>query len=49
MPLALLPNQFDTLEEPGADENPIVASVDADPEAIAARIRAELNIDTAAP
>jgi gluconokinase len=49
MPLALLPNQFETLEEPGADENPIVASIDADPEAIAARILTTLNIDTAAP
>jgi gluconokinase len=49
MPLALLPNQFETLEEPGADENPIVASIDVDPEAIAARILTKLNIDTAAP
>ena len=49
MPVALLPSQFDTLEEPGADENPIVVSIDADPQAIAARILAELHIDPRAP
>ncbi|MGZ5228394.1 MAG: gluconokinase, partial [Burkholderiales bacterium] len=49
MPVALLPSQFDTLEEPGADENPIVVSIDDDPEAIAARILADLRIDTPAP
>lgn len=49
MPVALLPSQFDTLEEPGADENPIVVSIDAGPEAIAGRILAELHIDTRAP
>jgi carbohydrate kinase (thermoresistant glucokinase family) len=48
MPVALLPSQFDTLEEPGADEDPIVVSIDDDPEAIAARILAELHIDTPA-
>jgi gluconokinase len=49
MPVALLQSQFDTLEEPGADENPIVVSIDADPEAIAARILAELHIEAPAP
>jgi carbohydrate kinase (thermoresistant glucokinase family) len=44
MPAALLPSQFDTLEEPGPDENPIVVTVDADPHAIAARILAELQV-----
>ena len=49
MPIALLPSQFETLEEPGTDENPIVVSIDADPETIAARILAELHIDPRAP
>jgi gluconokinase len=43
MPAALLQSQFDTLEEPGPDENPIVVSVAAAPEAIAARILADLR------
>jgi gluconokinase len=49
MPVALLPSQLDTLEEPGPDENPIVVYVDADPDAIAARLLAELHIDASAP
>ena len=44
MPAALLQSQFDTLEEPGPDENPIVVSVAAEPQAIAARIVAELGV-----
>lgn len=38
MPIALLDSQFATLEEPGADEHPIVAGIDRDPAAIAAEI-----------
>lgn len=38
MPLALLESQFATLEEPQADEHPIVAAIDGDPEVIAAGI-----------
>ena len=38
MPSALLPSQFDALEEPLGDENPIVVSADASTEAIVARI-----------
>ncbi|MDB5921683.1 MAG: gntK [Betaproteobacteria bacterium] len=49
MPVVLLPSQFDTLEEPGPDENPIVVSIDANPDAIAARLLAELHIDAPAP
>ncbi len=49
MPVALLPSQFDTLEEPVADENPIVVSIAADPEAIAARILSELQSEAPAP
>jgi gluconokinase len=43
MPTALLQSQFEALEEPGPDENPIVVSVAAEPEAIAARVIAELR------
>ena len=48
MPAALLQSQFDALEEPGPDENPIVVSIDIDPEAIVARILAELRLETPA-
>jgi len=34
MPAALLDSQFDTLEEPGEDEHPIVVSIAPPPEAI---------------
>lgn len=44
MPAALLQSQFDTLEEPGPDENPIVVSVAGEPEAIAAQILLALEI-----
>jgi gluconokinase len=43
MPAHLLQSQFVTLEEPGPDENPIVVSVAAEPEAIAAQVLAELR------
>lgn len=43
MPAALLQSQFDTLEEPGPEENPIIVSVAAQPAQIAERIRAELR------
>jgi carbohydrate kinase (thermoresistant glucokinase family) len=49
MSTALLQSQFDALEEPGPDENPIIVSIDADPSAIAARILAELRIEVRAP
>ena len=49
MPAALLQSQFDALEEPGPDENPIIVSIDADAEAIAARILAELRIEAPTP
>jgi gluconokinase len=43
MPPALLHSQFEALEEPGPDENPITVSVDAQPREIVARILAVLN------
>jgi gluconokinase len=43
MPAALLRSQFETLEEPGPDEHPIVVSIAPSPEAIAAEILAALR------
>jgi gluconokinase len=43
MPPALLKSQFDTLQEPAADENAIVAPIDATPEDIAARAWEQLR------
>lgn len=45
MPLSLLDSQFATLERPGADERPLVVSIDGTPEEIAARIEADLRRD----
>jgi gluconokinase len=42
MPPALLASQFEALEEPGSDENPIVVSIELPPEAIAERVAAFL-------
>jgi carbohydrate kinase (thermoresistant glucokinase family) len=42
MPSSLLDSQFATLEEPTADENPIVVSIDARPRAIVEHIIAAL-------
>ena len=36
MPLKLLTSQFETLEEPGPDEHPLIVSIDATPNAIVA-------------
>jgi gluconokinase len=44
MPPALLRSQFGALEEPGANENPIVVGIDAPPGEIAARIHSLLNV-----
>jgi len=43
MPIELLDNQFTVLEEPAADERPIVIDVSATPEAIVAEIVAKLE------
>jgi carbohydrate kinase (thermoresistant glucokinase family) len=45
MPAALLHSQFEALEEPGPDENPIVVSIDARPGEIVSRITAQLTGD----
>ncbi len=45
MPLSLLRSQFDTLEEPGPEENPLVVPIEAPPEEIVASIVANLRLD----
>jgi gluconokinase len=47
MPVALVDTQFAALEEPAPDENPIVVSVDAEPQAIAAEILKQLGLKPA--
>jgi gluconokinase len=51
MPPKLLHSQFEALEEPGADEAPIIASIAPEPREIVARILSTLNIieDAASP
>ena len=44
MPPGLLQSQFDTLEAPGADENPLVLSVDHEPGTLVEKIVAELSL-----
>lgn len=46
MPAALLQSQFDTLEEPGPDERPVVLSIEAKPRDIVARIITALHLET---
>jgi carbohydrate kinase (thermoresistant glucokinase family) len=43
MPKGLLRSQFQTLEEPGADEHPITVSIEPTPEEIVAAILEELR------
>ena len=44
MPLHLIKSQFDTLEVPGPDENPITVGIAANPDHIAATIAARLGL-----
>jgi gluconokinase len=44
MPQSLLHSQFDALEEPGPDENPVVVSIEPQPREIVARILSALNL-----
>ncbi len=44
MPLSLLQSQFDTLEEPGPDERPIIVSIDARPQDIVRQILTSLHL-----
>lgn len=44
MPQSLLHSQFEALEEPGSDENPITVSIEPEPREIAAQILSALNM-----
>ena len=44
MPPSLLHSQFDLLEEPGSDENPITVSIEPQPREIVARIPSALDL-----
>lgn len=43
MPVSLLDSQFETLEEPGADEHPIVIAIDRRPDEIVTEITTALS------
>jgi gluconokinase len=45
MPASLLRSQFTALEEPGADENPIIVAIEPSPREVVAQILAGLQID----
>jgi carbohydrate kinase (thermoresistant glucokinase family) len=44
MPRSLLHSQFETLEEPGPDENPIIVSIESQPNEIVAQILSAMNM-----
>ena len=48
MPQSLLHSQFDALEEPGADENPVVISIEPEPREIVAQILTALRLSNEA-
>ena len=47
MPRALLHSQFEALEEPGPDENAVIASIEPEPREIVAQILALLHLTAA--
>jgi gluconokinase len=49
MPESLLKSQFDALEEPGPDENPIVVSVEPRPREIVRQVLAALKVQIPQP
>jgi gluconokinase len=49
MPQSLLQSQFDALEEPGPDEDPIIASIEPRPREIVAQILAALKAQSRQP
>ena len=49
MPQSLLHSQFDALKEPGADENPVVISIEPEPREIVSRILSALGVAEGAP
>ena len=44
MPPALLHSQFEALEEPGPDEDPVIVSIEPQPREIVAQILSALNM-----
>jgi gluconate kinase len=44
MPPGLLHSQFEALEEPGPDENPVIVSIEPQPREILAQILSALNV-----
>jgi gluconokinase len=44
MPRSLLHSQFEVLEEPGLDENPVIVSIEPQPREIVAKILSALNM-----
>ena len=44
MPRSLLHSQFEALEEPGPDENPVIVSIEPQPREIVAQILSALNM-----
>jgi carbohydrate kinase (thermoresistant glucokinase family) len=49
MPASLLQSQFDALEEPGPDENPIVVSIEPRPREIVAQTMTALKLQSVQP
>ena len=50
MPPTLLHSQFEALEEPGSDENPVVVSIEPRPREVVAQIMSALNmVESAQP
>jgi len=49
MPRSLLHSQFEGLEEPGPDENPIIVSIEPPPREIVAQILSAMNVVEGAP
>ena len=43
-PRSLLHSQFEALEEPGPDENPVIVSIEPQPREIVAQILSALNM-----
>jgi gluconokinase len=46
MPQSLLQSQFDALEEPGPDENPVIVSIEPRPREIVRQVLAALKVQT---
>jgi carbohydrate kinase (thermoresistant glucokinase family) len=49
MPRSLLHSQFEALEEPGADENPIIVSIEPQPREIVAQILSAMKVEGVLP